>query len=237
MERIFTIPVNEAFEASVENQNGCPFCALHSRLQTDEADLILGASMMEPDVRVRTNREGFCPTHFTAMLKRKNRLGLALMLESHLAELAPAVFPHGLAALGGREKTVSRLAELEKDCYVCSRIEFSLSRMVETVVLLYEEDASFREKFRQQPHFCLPHYRRLLSVARDRLGKKVRAEFNREIGEVEERWFATLESDVSAFCRSFDYRAEEPLTEEQKTSVERAVKGLSGLEGREVKPC
>ena len=64
-----------------------------------------------------------------------------------------------------------------------------------------------------------------------------RAEFNREIGEVEERWFATLENDVSAFCRSFDYRAEEPLTEEQKTAVERAVKGLSGLEGREVKPC
>ena len=27
------------------------------------------------------------------------------------------------------------------------------------------------------------------------------------------------------------------LTEEQKSAVERAVKGLSGLEGREVKPC
>ena len=130
-----------------------------------------------------------------------------------------------------------RLAALEGDCYVCSRIEFSLSRMAETVVLLYEEDGSFREKFRSQPHFCLPHYRRLLAVARDRLGQKARAEFNREIGEVEERWFASLAGDVSAFCRSFDYRAEEPLTEEQKTSVERAVKGLSGLEGREVKPC
>ena len=86
-------------------------------------------------------------------------------------------------------------------------------------------------------HVALPHYRRLLSVARDRLGKKARAEFVREIGEVEERWFLSLSEDVSAFCRSFDYRAEEPLTEEQKSAVERAVKGLSGLEGREVKPC
>ncbi len=109
--------------------------------------------------------------------------------------------------------------------------------MAETVVLLWEEDGAFREKFRLQPHFCLPHYRRLLSVARDRLGKKARAEFVREIGEVEERWFLSLSGDVSAFCRSFDYRAEEPLTEEQKSAVERAVKGLSGLEGREVKPC
>ncbi len=238
MERIYTIPVNEAFDDSRDHPEcGCPLCTLYRKLEEDELSLILGASMMEPDVRVRTNREGFCPTHFTAMLKRKNRLGLALMLESHLNELAPALFPHGLGAIGGREKSVARLAELEKDCYVCSRIEFSLSRMAETVVLLWEEDGAFREKFRRQPHFCLPHYRRLLSVARDRLGKKGRAEFVREIGEVEERWFLSLSEDVSAFCRSFDYRAEEPLTEEQKSAVERAVKGLSGLEGREVKPC
>lgn len=238
MERIYTIPVNEAFDDSRDHHDvGCPLCTLYRRLEEDELSLILGASMMEPDVRVRTNREGFCPRHFTAMLKRKNRLGLALMLESHLNELAPALFPRGLAAVGGREKAATRLSELEKDCYVCSRIEFSLSRMIETVALLYEEDAAFREKFRAQPHFCLPHYRRLLSVARDRLTKKARADFCREIGEVEERWFSSLASDVSAFCRSFDYRAEEPLTEEQKSSVERAVKGLSGLEGREVKPC
>ena len=238
MERIYTIPVNEAFDDSRDHPEcGCPLCTLYRKLEEDELSLILGASMMEPDVRIRTNREGFCPTHFSAMLKRKNRLGLALMLESHLAELAPAIFPHGLAALGGREKTVARLSELEGDCYVCSRIEFSLSRMAETVVLLYEEDASFREKFRAQPHFCLPHYRRLLAVARDRLGKKVRAEFFRDAAEIEERWFSSLENDVSAFCRSFDYRAEEPLTEEQKSAVERAVKALSGQEGREVKPC
>lgn len=238
MEQIYTIPVNEAFDDSRDHHDvGCPLCTLYRKLEEDELSLILGASMMEPDVRVRTNREGFCPTHFTAMLKRKNRLGLALMLESHLNELSPVLFPQGLAALGGREKTVARLSELERDCYVCSRIDFNLSRMIETAVLLYEENAEFREKFRAQPHFCLPHYRRLLAVARDRLPKKLRGAFFREIGEVEERWFASLSGDVSAFCRSFDYRSEEPLTEEEKTSVERAVKGLSGLEGREVKPC
>ena len=88
MEQIYTIPVNEAFDASAENAScGCPMCALYRKLEENELDLILGASMMEPDVRIKTNRKGFCRTHYDMMFVRKNRLGMALTLESHLNEL------------------------------------------------------------------------------------------------------------------------------------------------------
>ena len=88
MEQIYTIPVNEAFEAAAEDHAlGCPICALYNKLEDNELDLILGASMMEPDVRIQTNKEGFCRTHYDMMLTRKNRLGMALTLESHLNEL------------------------------------------------------------------------------------------------------------------------------------------------------
>ena len=64
MEQIYTIPVNEAFEASAADAScGCAFCALYRKLEENELDLILGASMMEPDVRIKTNDEGFCKTH------------------------------------------------------------------------------------------------------------------------------------------------------------------------------
>ena len=64
METIYTIPVNEAFEASAADSScGCPFCTLYNKLEDDELELILGASMMEPDVRIQTNKEGFCRTH------------------------------------------------------------------------------------------------------------------------------------------------------------------------------
>ncbi len=64
METIYTIPVNEAFEASAADKScGCPICALYNKLEEDELDLILGASMMEPDVRVKTNEQGFCEKH------------------------------------------------------------------------------------------------------------------------------------------------------------------------------
>ena len=75
MEQIYTIPVNEAFDAARETPAlGCPICALYHRLEENELDLILGASMMEPDIRIRTNAEGFCHDHFTKMAGRRNRL-------------------------------------------------------------------------------------------------------------------------------------------------------------------
>ena len=48
MEQIYTIPVNEAFEAVAkpETQCRCPFCLMYNRLEAGELDLILGASMM-----------------------------------------------------------------------------------------------------------------------------------------------------------------------------------------------
>ena len=75
-EQIYTIPVNEAFDLGVENkESGCPFCTLYKKLEANELDLILGASMMEPDIRIKTNKAGFCRTHYDMMFVRKNRLG------------------------------------------------------------------------------------------------------------------------------------------------------------------
>ena len=103
MEQIYTIPVNEAFEASAADPScGCPFCTLYNKLEDDELDLILGASMMEPDVRIRTNESGFCRTHYDMMFVRKNRLGMALTLESHLKELQEDLKAGLLGTLAGR---------------------------------------------------------------------------------------------------------------------------------------
>lgn len=39
-EKIYTIPVNEAFEACAEDKSrGCPFCRLYNKLEADETDL------------------------------------------------------------------------------------------------------------------------------------------------------------------------------------------------------
>jgi hypothetical protein len=109
--------------------------------------------------------------------------------------------------------------------------------MISTVILLWESDFAFREKFAAQPHFCLPHYRRLLAYADKRMNKKDKAAF-REVAEgIELAYYDRLRENVKEFCRSFDYRFEGEATPESKTAVDRAVRFLSGREGREIKPC
>ncbi len=225
MENIYTIPVNEAFEASAADSNcGCPFCALFNKLEDDELDLILGASMMEPDVRIQTNKEGFCRTHYDMMFTRKNRLGMALTLESHLAELSADLSPKLLSKPG--ESAAKRIGKLEDSCYVCRRIEFNFEHMIETAVILWGTDEEFPKKMAAQPYFCLPHYRRFVEYASKRLDKKRFAEFEKQTRGINEAYLKKLSGDVSWFCKKFDYRYDEEPWYDSKDAVERAMKFL-----------
>ncbi len=223
MEQIYTIPVNEAFEASAADPAcGCPLCTMYRKLEENELELILGASMMEPDVRIQTNREGFCRLHYDQMFIRKNRLGMALTLESHLNELQKEIKDGVLGTPGA--KPAKRITELEHTCYVCRRVNYHFEHMVETVVYLWEKDEDFPKKLKAQPYFCLPHYRRLLDEATKRLGKKKCGPFAAACGKVVGDYLATLTEDVSWFCKKFDYRYDSEPWYNSKDAVERAIK-------------
>ena len=226
MEQIYTIPVNEAFEASAADKGcGCPFCALYNKLENDELELILGASMMEPDVRIKTNKTGFCRTHYDMMFVRKNRLGMALTLESHLDQLKKELKDSGLGG-GMGNKPIKRIGELEQSCYVCESIAFNFEHMVETAVLLWNDDENFPEKLKAQPYFCLPHYKKFLQYGQSRLPKKKMQEFARQVEEIEENYLEELSGDVSWFCKKFDYRYDEEPWYNSKDAVERSMKFL-----------
>ena len=226
MEQIYTIPVNEAFEASAADKScGCAFCALYNKLENDELELILGASMMEPDVRIKTNKKGFCRTHYDMMFVRKNRLGMALTLESHLEELTRELRDGGIGG-GMGNKPIKRIGELEDSCYVCERIAFNFEHMVETAVLLWNTDEDFPAKLKAQPYFCLPHYRMFLQYAQKRLPKKRMQEFAKQVEAIQESYMEELSGDVSWFCKKFDYRYNDEPWYNSKDSVERAMKFL-----------
>lgn len=225
MEQIYTIPVNEAFESSRDNPScGCPLCALYNKLENNELEAILGASMMEPDIRIKTNEEGFCRIHYDMMFVRKNRLGMALTLESHLDELISDLKGGGLISPAAKQR--KRVEELESSCYVCKRIDFNFKHMIETVVYLWEKDEEFVEKFKAQPYFCLPHYRALLECAENRMQKKKAAAFSKDCSDIVNKYLGELKDDISWFCKKFDYRYGEEPWYNSKDSVERAIRFL-----------
>ena len=82
-EDICTIPISEAFE---EN-DGCPVCRMYRTVEERIIEYIMGAAMMEPDIRIETNKSGFCNHHYDKLLEHRGKLQLALILESHFEEV------------------------------------------------------------------------------------------------------------------------------------------------------
>lgn len=236
LETIYTIPVNEAFdECAADHSLGCPFCHLYDRLENDELDIILGASMMEPDIRIKTNELGFCHDHYSKMFARKNRLQMALMLESHLDSVRESLDDNFIASLlkSNGKNAATRMEKLEQTCYVCGRIDYSLGKMIENAVYLWEADAGkrenpFEEKIKAQKYFCLPHYRAFVECARNDLSKKLFPDFYKAVSETEKEYFDELRGDISWFCKKFDYRYENEDWGNSKDAVERAIAFLSG---------
>ena len=231
-EKIYTIPINEAFDAAGEDHSlGCPFCALYERFEHDQLDIILGASMMEPDIRIKTNEQGFCHKHYEKMFNMKNRLGMALMLESHLNELREDM-KGGLSEIfsGKGSKAVGRIEKLEGSCYVCERVEHTMERVFVNAALLWDEDPDFKNKIKKQPYFCLEHYRRFVEAGQKNIHKKRFGGFYETVSGVEMAYFDKLREDVSWFCKKFDYRYENEPWKDSKDAVERAIKFLTGKE-------
>ena len=86
-EKIYTIPLNEAYETDCE----CPLCLLEKKIESEAVEYTLGAAMMEPDFRIESNEKGFCNKHYSMLFSKPNKLSLALVLETHLLELSKSL--------------------------------------------------------------------------------------------------------------------------------------------------
>ena len=226
MQQIYTIPIKEHFGRDNEARAKCPcpLCSLYRMFEENELDIILGASMMEPDIRIETNRLGFCRTHYDMMFVRKNRLGMALTLESHLDKLRKDISDLPLTVPGTRAR--ARISELRESCYVCGRIERNFGNLLENIIYLWDTEEEFREMFVAQSCICLPHYADLLGTAKAKLPQKRYREFARAAENIVLPYFDKLREDVSWFCKKFDYRYDSEPWYDSKDAVERAMKFL-----------
>ena len=110
---------------------------------------------------------------------------------------------------------------------VFERINSNFSKMVENAVYLYDTEQEFRDKVKDTPYFCLPHYKGYVLSAREHMNKKKVPDFQKALADTVNRYFDELRADVSHFCKKFDYRYENEPWGNSKDSVERAVKFLS----------
>ncbi len=243
-ETIYTIPVNDAFHAE---GTLCPLCRLESTADDNLVEYYLGPSLMEPDVRQTTNEKGFCRGHLTRMYNsQENRLGLGLMLHTHLVAQQERIRALLLEA-GGSERRgglfsrrqseremaeiAGELAAISDSCVICDRLAYTMGRYLDVVFWQYFRNPEFAERFDKGPPFCLPHLAALVRTAETSLKRADRQTFFARLTERQGAKLEALAADVEWFTLKFDYRNRDKPWGESKTALARAIRTLEGESG------
>ena len=208
---IDTIPIWE----SIESPNACPLCYLHDKCEKSEIDKSLGGSVMEPDVRMRVSEQGFCGKHQILLYECNNRLGHALMLDSHSKELINKLTrlnqeytnDSKFNGLFGRKKDhlSHKLKKLSSGCIICKATSFHMHRYFKTMLYLYKNDTTFKEKWLSGKMYCIPHVTSLIEEAEKTLSKNHRNDFIEVTLTHLIQSLSTTEKDLEWFLKKFDY--------------------------------
>ena len=221
-ENICSIPINDVFLP----KDGCPMCRMRDMLEERKADYVTGSAMMEPNVRIKTNEQGFCYRHFSMMLKQGKRLSNALILQSHLQKISEELVP---ASPSGKpdKKKMAALDTLLKDCFICRDIKDNMENMVRIVHAMWISEPEFRQLYAEQKYICLEHFYLLMNTDQKGLGKSLQA-FYEATSRLTGGYLNELEEDISHFCRMLDYRSANSSWGNSKDSIERSVEFLTG---------
>ena len=226
-EQLYTIPVNDAFDADTE----CPVCAIYEKLESDAIDFVMGPSYMEDDVRMETNAKGFCAKHLQQMYKNQNRLGLGLMMLTYIERQQKEIKAlsekkRGAGSLFKKSEGDALAAYLAKQqctCYVCDRMARNYDRYLVTILYLYKNDAEFRDKFARSKGFCMKHYGELHEMAPAHLGKGILEEFDTCMNRIFQENLARVRDDLEWFTDKFDYRNADAPWKNSKDALIRAI--------------
>ncbi len=230
--------VHDAYAAGGE----CPLCALICGAERSYLSSFQGSRVMEPTVRVKTNESGFCTAHYKRLYRGENKLGLGLVLHTHLQTWLPRLRAGLAEASAPEEKTRKRrkdgdgpldglmeiLGGLRDSCFICSMLDMDLDRYIETILYLRKEDGGFRETLLASRGFCLEHFRAVVSKARTGLRGQDLSRFMEDLAPIMIRSLEGLERDLLNFTQLFQDANRSLGTEEERTALLRTVQKLAG---------
>lgn len=238
-ETIYTIPVNEAYEADCE----CPLCELERKLEKEAVEYSLGPAMMEPDFRMESNEKGYCNKHFKMMFSSPNKLPLALVLDTHLDDVRSKIEKlKSIAESAENEKKsifkksdtdvageiTELLTKLECDCMVCQKVNHTMERYVDVLLYMWSTDDEFKVKFERSKGVCLKHLKMLAEGSKTSLKAKHQNPFLATLLKKECTELSRVQDDIHRFTLKFDYRNQDMEWGTAKDAPERTIEKLTG---------
>ena len=237
-ETIYTIPLNEAFETTDE----CPFCHLERMTEQRTIKYVLGpgASYMEPDVRLATDREGFCGAHFKKMYDYGNSLGNALIMQTYFVSMFEEMVAEmdrfqkpgkrGIFAKKPTEESslVTWMRTKQSTCYICNKLEYNMDRYYATFYQLIK-DQEFRSKVENSKGFCMRHFLALMEKAPTELPNSQIDWFYNTVFTLMRANLARVKGDLDWFVDKFDYRNVSADWKNSRDAVSRTMQKLQGI--------
>lgn len=244
---IDTIPLWDALKL----QGECPLCAIRRKNELLEVQRYLGASVMEPDTRIEVNVKGFCCRHLEMLFEESNRLGLGLMMHTHLKEtrqrlesvLKQMDEAAHMAAKGSSlqrffkksseaEELLSSCAEeigrITGSCILCDSLNENVARYFYTFHHLWKTDGEFRSAVKQSKGFCLPDTQLLLKTGVEQLHGELLGELVETLADLSRSNLDRIEKELEWFTLKFDYRNQDKPWGESRNAVERTCNKLRG---------
>ena len=230
-----TIPVWEVMESHAD----CPLCALFQKAEQTEIERSLGGSVMEPDSRIRVNERGICQRHHQQLFLQKNRLGHALLTDSHTKELLkklnrlPAAGP-SMRSLFSKdtdspaEKLAQELEKLTQTCVLCEGIGTHMARYLYTFLHLWKNEPKFKAAWNESKGVCIPHAAELLHHARKHLSAAQQKDFSSSLLALLKASLIENEKDLEWFTLKFDYRNQDKPWGNSKNALEKTINRLRG---------
>ena len=227
----------------MEKESSCPLCALYQKCEETEIDRSLGGSVMEPDARIRVNERGICCKHHQQLFMMQNRLGHALLVDSHskehlkkldaLEKLVPQAQPKKSLFGKGKNPSTLELAEafenLSNSCVICEDIDSHMQRYMYTFLHLWKTDTKFKKTWEASKGMCLPHAAAMLRHADKHLNAAQQAEFSQSLLQLVKNNLAEDEKDLEWFTLKFDYRNQAKPWGNSRNALERTINRLRGL--------
>lgn len=234
-EQLYTIPVNDAFAVDCE----CPICVMYRELEKNAVEFTMGPSYMEDDVREVTDKVGFCTEHTRKLLKMENKLGISLILHSHMVKTnndikklaGESTKPSTLFKKKDITGLTSYLNTLNHSCYVCNRIEETFKRYLRTIHHLWANDAGFKQKYERSKGFCTVHYQALLEHALINLSGAKLDEYISTTNRIYMENMERVTSDLEWFIDKFDYGHKDEPWKNSKDALPRAIVKTVTIDG------
>lgn len=240
-EKIYMIPINDAFRAECE----CPLCILEKDLEDRYINDILNHSTLDVHMREETNRQGFCRMHYEMMYASyHHRLQLGLLLDTFLqSQNRNLVKVSGIKPAGQKDRSLfkrysdvrekaARMVEYmkmqESQCNLCSRIENYMIQYCKVILLMWKTEPEFRELVRNKKGMCQKHFRQMMeTVLKERMSEETDGLVRLLIGMQEEH-LCRIQEEVHWFTEMFSYHNKDAPWKNSKDALIRGIQKVVG---------